>query len=511
MVFCRSRPVFALAVVGAMGLTACSGDGSTPTPTPTPTPNVAPVFTSAPTANIAENSIGTIYTAAATDANGNPLTFALAGGSDQSLFAITAGGALSFVSSPDFESPKDNGANNVYEVVIRVSDGITSTDLALAITVTDVADQDMRAVLANDWSVPLVQIVPSPVSVNGVYVVYSAAPPPIESLVFYADRVAGIFSNASGLHGPAATLSFTPSPVIATSGKVYMLAPGTNEVRLVTNYASIAGCYCNRDVAQPWDTPVLLRIPVAVPANVTAWIGFGPDGYLYIAIGDGVTDAAAATSTALDPNSLLGKILRIDLSRDDFPADPDRNYGIPAGNPYAAGGGAPEVWALGVHRPSAVRFESTGELFFTDSGASTEEVNLLPANTPGMNYGWPQRDGTAVLVAGNAAGLTPPVAAYSHGTGPMQGNAILAGGVYTGPIGSIANRYVFTNAGATMLWSIPRANLVLGSTVTSAGFTGHAVAPLPKITRIGFDRANTLYLTTTVGAGDRLFAMLPNP
>lgn len=502
----RRNIALVLALGAVLGLAACGDED----PTPAPTPNVAPVFTSPATVSTAENVTGTIYTAVATDANGDALTYALAGGADQLRFAITAAGALSFDSPPDFEAPGDNNADNVYNVTIRVSDGINSTDLALAVTVTDVADQDMRAAMVNDWGVPLSQISPGP-ALNGVYVVNSSATPPTETQIFYADRVERVFSSTSGLHGPAATLSFAPSPTIATDGKVFTLAPGMNEIRLVINYATVAGCFCNRSVLQPWDSPTVLRIPVATPGNVTGWIGFGPDGYLYIAVGDGVTAAAAASSSALDPNSLLGKILRIDLSRDSFPADPDRNYGIPADNPYAGGGGAPEIWALGVHQPNAVRFESNGELFFTDSGAAVEEVNLLPANTPGMNYGWPQRDGTAVLVAGNATGLTPPVAEYAHGAGPTQGNAILAGGVYTGPIASIRNRYVFTNAGATMLWSIPRANLVLGSTVTAEGFFAHAVAPLPKITRVGFDRASTLYLTTTVGAGDRLFAMLPDP
>lgn len=505
------------AALCAVSLVACDGGSDSPTPTPTPTApaaNAAPVFTSATTVNVAENSTGTIYTAVATDANSDPITYSIIPGGDSALFAITSAGAVSFGTPPDFENPRGNDGNN-YKIAIQASDGKSTILLGVTITVTNVDDNDYRVAFVNDWSAPFAQILPSPASENGVYLL-SPSPYTVtyESNVYYADRVANRFSPLSGVHAPSGALSVAPSPNLTTDRRMYALSVSNNEVRLVSNLTDGPPCFCYRgDHGTGWDA-LVMRIPVAAPAaaeNVTGWIGFGPDGYLYIALGDG-TVRGETTDIEGSPDNPLGKILRIDVSRDDFPTDPDRNYGIPADNPYAPGDRArPEVWALGLHRPSAVRFESTGELFFTDSGPAREEVNLLPPNRPRLNYGWPWFDGTVQLLAGSSAGYTPPVTEFARDSGPIRGAAILAGGVYTGPIASLANRYVFTNVGGERLWSIPRSSLVLGSTTPSSAFTPHSLAPLTAITRIGFDRSNGLYVTTPVGNGDRLFAVIPRP
>lgn len=132
----------ATAVLLALSLAACGGGsggkgGGTNPPPPT---NRAPVFTSAATASVAENTAGAFYTATATDADGNALTFSVSGGTDGARFQITGSGALSFVAPPDFEAPADANQDNVYQVQLSVSDGTASATLALTVTVTDVAD-----------------------------------------------------------------------------------------------------------------------------------------------------------------------------------------------------------------------------------------------------------------------------------------------------------------------------------------------------------------------------------
>ncbi|MFT3754844.1 MAG: cadherin repeat domain-containing protein [Pseudoxanthomonas sp.] len=113
-----------------------SGGGGTPAPA-----NQPPVFTSATTASVAENSTGAFYTAKATDANNDALTYSISGGADRARFSITSGGALSFVASPDYEAPTDSDGNNVYLVELSVSDGKGgSATLSLSVTVTDVAE-----------------------------------------------------------------------------------------------------------------------------------------------------------------------------------------------------------------------------------------------------------------------------------------------------------------------------------------------------------------------------------
>jgi glucose/arabinose dehydrogenase len=119
-------------------------------------------------------------------------------------------------------------------------------------------------------------------------------------------------------------------------------------------------------------------------------LAFGPDGYLYISIGDGGC-CGDPFRTAQDLDTWLGKILRVDVNGDDFPGDPDRNYAVPPDNPFVGGPGLDEIWAYGVRNPWRCSFDRvTGDFFIADVGQDTwEEVNFQPASsTGGENYGW---------------------------------------------------------------------------------------------------------------------------
>jgi glucose/arabinose dehydrogenase len=184
-------------------------------------------------------------------------------------------------------------------------------------------------------------------------------------------------------------------------------------------------------------------------------LAFGPDGYLYIATGDSVRDPATeAGQYAQDTFSLLGKILRIDVSGK---ADPARGYLIPADNPFADGvEGRPEIYAYGFRNPYRFSFDvsdSAGtRLFVGDVGqAMMEEVNLVEA---GQNYGWPIREGTSCfnsqrwdqpLERCSAQGLSEPILAYPH-----QGDlsAVIGGMAYRGvAIPELQGGYVFGDWG----------------------------------------------------------------
>ena len=99
--------------------------------------NAPPAITSPATTSVAENMSGSFYSAAATDADGDPVTFSLAGGGDSALLQISAAGALSFRTPPDFDAPADANHDNVYEVGLVASDGQANTVLTLRITVTN--------------------------------------------------------------------------------------------------------------------------------------------------------------------------------------------------------------------------------------------------------------------------------------------------------------------------------------------------------------------------------------
>ena len=123
------------------GCASCGGGGST---SPTPAVNRAPAFTSAATASAAENTNGTFYTATASDADGDPITYSISGGVDSGALRVSANGALSFASPPDFEAPTDADRNNSYLVQLSVSDGKASTTIDLTVSVTNLTDGNFR-------------------------------------------------------------------------------------------------------------------------------------------------------------------------------------------------------------------------------------------------------------------------------------------------------------------------------------------------------------------------------
>ena len=111
-------------------------------------------------------------------------------------------------------------------------------------------------------------------------------------------------------------------------------------------------------------------------------VAFGPDGYLYVSIGDG-GGGGDPGENAQNINSLLGKILRIDVNSDAFPGDATRNYAIPSDNPFVGQPGADEIWAYGLRNPWRFSFDSvTGDLYIGDVGQSArEEIDFQPAGS----------------------------------------------------------------------------------------------------------------------------------
>ncbi len=166
-------------------------------------------------------------------------------------------------------------------------------------------------------------------------------------------------------------------------------------------------------------------------------LAFGPDDYLYIGLGDGGS-RDDPDRRAQDPDDLLGKILRIDpLSIDAGAGTDERAYAIPPGNPFASGGGRPEIWILGARNPWRFSFDQkTGDLWVADVGQDeVEEINFLPAQPEGAgqgaNLGWPYYEGTNPYLDTPPEGATfiEPVSTYTHDDGSCS---ISGGYVYRG-------------------------------------------------------------------------------
>ncbi|MEZ6317774.1 MAG: PQQ-dependent sugar dehydrogenase [Phycisphaerales bacterium] len=189
------------------------------------------------------------------------------------------------------------------------------------------------------------------------------------------------------------------------------------------------------DIAEAGSAKTILIVDQPDSNHNCGWLTFGPDGYLYIGFGDGGSgnDPWGPIGNAQNLETLLGSMIRIDVDGDDFPADPDRNYAIPADNPFVDGDPltADEIWAYGLRNPWRNDFDPmTGDLYIADVGqGQREEVDYQPASsTGGENYGWRKWEGTRLNFSGDPdpGPVVFPVTEYNHSS-PDFGCAITGG------------------------------------------------------------------------------------
>ena len=206
----------------------------------------------------------------------------------------------------------------------------------------------------------------------------------------------------------------------------------------------------NPNVADSSSRAVLLTIEHSSQANHNGGhLAFGPDGYLYISVGDG-GGGGDPFENGQNINTLLGKILRIDV-------DGAAPYAIPSGNPFAGVAGADEVWDYGLRNPWRFSFDrATGDLYVGDVGQQFwEEINFEPAGTGGVDYGWDCREGAHDYNdpennnTGCADGSTDPVLEYSHDFGC----SVTGGYVYRGLVPSfLTGQYLYGDFCSGRIW-----------------------------------------------------------
>ena len=252
----------------------------------------------------------------------------------------------------------------------------------------------------------------------------------------------------------------------------------------------------------PVDT--LLTIPHPEHENHNGGtLAFGPnDGFLYYSLGDG-GGGNDEEGNSQDLDSLLGKILRLDVNSDEFPMDPDRNYAIPDDNPFVGTAGADEIWAYGVRNPWRMSFDSeTGDLYIGDVGqAAREEIDFQPANSVGgENYGWPNREGS--LGNDPPGGSTDPVFDYSHDLG----EAVTGGVVYRVDGAAMDGHYFFADFISGRIWSL---EIVNGNATHVSERTDQVVADAGSVTNIASfstDAAGNMY---AISLGGDIFRLTP--
>jgi glucose/arabinose dehydrogenase len=234
------------------------------------------------------------------------------------------------------------------------------------------------------------------------------------------------FSSKVSTGGEQGLLGLAFYPDYATSGQflVHYTNPDGN------TRVSVLRVSADPDVADPVSEQVILSADQPFSNHNGGQIAFGPDGFLYLGLGDG-GGANDPQGRGQDLSDLLGSILRLDVS--------SRNsYTVPPDNPFVGQQPAlrPEVWSYGLRNPWRFSFDrANGDLYIGDVGQdNVEEIDVAPASEgsgKGKNYGWSIMEGNRCLSGSscNQAGLTPPVYQYSHGGGSCS---VIGGYVYRG-------------------------------------------------------------------------------
>jgi uncharacterized protein (TIGR03437 family) len=239
----------------------------------------------------------------------------------------------------------------------------------------------------------------------------------------------------------------------------------------------------NRDVADAATEIVLLRINQPFSNHNGGQVRFGPDGYLYIAMGDGGS-GGDPQGNGQSLGTLLGKLLRIDVE-----TTPGQ-VGIPSTNPFVNTAGARgEIWAYGLRNPWRFSFDrATGDLWTGDVGQGQyEEIDLQPASgRGGENYGWNRTEGLHCYTAGcSTANLTPPVFEYTHTSGACS---VTGGFRYRGALSpGLRGTYVYGDYCNGRIWGLEwNGSAWSNRLLLASGFL---------ITTFGEDEAGEIYVS----------------
>jgi len=250
--------------------------------------------------------------------------------------------------------------------------------------------------------------------------------------------------------GERGLLGLAFPPDYATSGHFYVYYTDPRGESTLSRFSVTPG---NPDRADPTSEEVLLTQEQPYSNHNGGQIAFGPDGYLYLGLGDGGS-GGDPQGNGQNLGVLLGKLLRLDVSGDE-------GYKVPPSNPFVATAGArSEIWAYGLRNPWRFSFDrETGDLYIADVGQDAfEEVDFQPADSKGgENYGWNIMEATHCYAASTCdqTGLTLPIIEYPHG--PQWGTSISGGYLYRGEaVPALVGRYVFADFTSGRVWSASR-------------------------------------------------------
>lgn len=292
-------------------------------------------------------------------------------------------------------------------------------------------------------------------------------------------------SASVAMVGEGGLLSMAFDPQFATNGYVYVYFTDAGNNIVIARFSRSS----NANVADAASRLDIIRIPHPDYVNhFGGLVAFGPDGYLYAGTGDGGGEGDPA-GNGQNRDVLLGKLLRLDVSG----ARAGAPYAVPPTNPFAGGGGRPEIWAYGLRNPWRYAFDG-GRLYIADVGQDRrEEIDVVAVGGGGFNFAWNLTEGTLCYKATSCVqnGITPPAFEYDHGENDVNGCAITGGYVYRGKaIPEVAGQYFYSDYCAGFLHSIDSAGTMSNWTVAKPG----------TILSFGRDGDGELYVITSAGS-----------
>jgi glucose/arabinose dehydrogenase len=299
----------------------------------------------------------------------------------------------------------------------------------------------------------------------------------------------------SGAYDERGLLGIALHPDYAINKKfyVYYSAPSTENG---SDHQSVIAEYkvsTDPMIADALSERIILTIQQPESNHNGGDLKFGPDGYLYIGVGDGggAGDRHGETGNGQDLNTLLGKILRIDVNT-------DQNYSVPNDNPFIGKAAKPEIWAYGLRNPWRISFDkNSGQLFVADVGQNKfEEVNIIEK---GGNYGWKIMEASHCFDPEEnckTEGLILPISEYEH----EEGISITGGFVYCGKeLTILTDKYIFADWTGPMFYLEKKGESWMRGTVS--------LAPKPsgdlKILSFAQDNGGELYLLTNQEVGPK--------
>jgi glucose/arabinose dehydrogenase len=314
-----------------------------------------------------------------------------------------------------------------------------------------------------------------------------------DSALYVADQEGMVFALRDGVVDPSPVLNLSGQVSSGSEQGLLGLAFSPDGAYLYVDLTRLDGHTSVReyaftggraDVASERE---VLFVQQPYPNHNGGDLHFGPDGYLYVTLGDG-GGGGDSDKNAQNLLSMLGKILRIDPR----PLG-DATYMIPPTNPFAGHEGVePSIWDLGLRNPWRISFDrQTGDMWIGDVGQSErEEIDIEPAGSGGgWNYGWNTLEGTEPYLGDPPKDAVPPIYEYPHGAGVC---AVTGGYVYRGTaIPSLQGAYVFADFCGGEVMALQRTGNQ--ATVSSLGL--HA----PFISAFGEDQQGELYVISLEG------------